>query len=346
MHPTIANLCVQASGHPSSSTGKSYNPYMSTLSETSTAARALKDRASALSFDACGIASAAEPIDPEGRLTDWLSRGFHADMKWMARTSAERADASRKLPGVRSVVVVARNYHSPRPESQGETGRVSAYAWGRDYHKVLKKPLIELARFIETLEEGARTYASVDTGPVMERAWAERAGVGSIGKNSLVLRRDMGSWFFLGTILTTLSLEPDRPASDICGTCTLCIDACPTAAIVEPMVVDSNRCISYQTIENRDEIPQELHTQLGDWVFGCDICQEVCPWNRFATVTTEEDFLPRRGHANPDLESLLAMDGQAFDAEFAGTTVRRAKHAGMLRNAAIALGNRTNGMTH
>ncbi len=304
-------------------------------------ARSTKDRARALGFDAYGIAAAGEPPDPEDRLGAWLEQGHHADMAWMARTAAVRREARAKLRGARSVVVVARNYYADRPQAGTGSGKVSRYAWGRDYHKVLRKPLIELARHIESLEPGARTYASVDTGPVLERAWAQRAGVGAIGKHSLALRRDMGSWFFLGTVLTTVELEPDAPAEDICGTCRLCIDACPTSAIVEPRVVDSKRCISYQTIENRGEIPGDLHSKHGDWVFGCDVCQEVCPWNRFATTATEENFLPRAGHANPDLDALLALDEESFDAEFAGTAIRRAKYAGMMRNAAIAKANQT-----
>ncbi len=302
-------------------------------------AQTVKEHARGLGFEACGIASAQEPIDPENRLGAWLSRGFHADMAWMARTEDLRGDVRAKLPEARSVVVVAKNYYSPRPQAAPGAGKVSCYAWGRDYHKVLRKPLVALARHIESLEPGTRCYASVDTGPVLERAWAQRAGVGAVGKNSLSLRRDIGSWFFLGTILTTVELEPDRPAEDLCGTCRLCIDACPTAAIVEPRVVDSRRCISYQTIENRGDIPEDLHAKHGDWIFGCDVCQEVCPWNRFATETSEEDFLPRPGHANPDLDVLLALDEDSFDAEFAGTTLRRAKYSGMMRNAAIVKAN-------
>ena len=320
-----------------------YNSRMAMIAKNIALERAqsTRDRADALGFDACGFASAAEAIDPENRLGEWLERGFHADMAWMARTAGLRRDAQEKLPGLRSVVVLARNYYAGRPPEGAGSGRVARYAWGRDYHKVLRKPLIELARHIESLEPDARTYASVDTGPVLERAWAQRAGVGAIGKHSLALRRDMGSWFFLATILTTVELEPDAPADDICGTCRLCIDACPTSAIVEPRVVDSQRCISYQTIENRGEIPQDLHTGHGDWVFGCDVCQEVCPWNRFATTTTQEDFLPIAGHANPDLDALMGLDEKSFHAEFAGTTIRRAKHAGMMRNAAIAKANQT-----
>jgi epoxyqueuosine reductase len=297
-------------------------------------AQGVKSSAAAKGFDACGIAAAA-PIDPEDRLGEWLRNGYHADMDWMERTRDIRQDVQKKLPGTRSVVVVARNYYAPRPDPEEGTGKVARYAWGRDYHRVLLKPLRRLARFIETLEDGAKTYCCIDSGPVLERAWAARAGLGWIGKNSLVLRRDLGSWFFLGTILTTVELTPDSPVPDQCGSCRLCIDACPTDAIVEPGVVDSRRCISYQTIENRGEIPQELQPNFDGWVFGCDICQDVCPWNRKVTETDEIDFHPRPGHANLDPSSIAKMDEDAFREEFRGTPILRAKRNGMLRNCSI-----------
>lgn len=303
-------------------------------------ARRVKAQAAELGFDACGIASANVPIDPEKKFRAWLARGFHADMDWMARTADVREDVHRKLPGVRSVVVLARNYYADRPKAGPDSGRVARYAWGRDYHKVLKKPLLRMARFLDSIAPEARSYASIDTGPVLERAWAQRAGVAAIGKNSLGLRRDQGSWFFLATILTTVDLSPDPPAGDLCGSCNLCIDACPTDAIVEPRVVDSRRCISYHTIENRGDVPEALHADHDDWVFGCDICQEVCPWNRFATATNEPDFAPRPGQANPSLSSLIEMTEDSFRERFAGTPLRRAKYAGMQRNATIALRNR------
>lgn len=302
-------------------------------------ARAVKERARSLGFDACGIASAKE-TDPKGNLGKWLDLGYHADMDWMARTREIREDVGLKVPDARSVVVVARNYYSPRPARGEGRGKVAAYAWGRDYHRVLAKPLRELGLWIEGLEVGAACYCSVDSGPVLERTWAERSGVGSVGKNGLSLRRDLGSWFFLATVITTVDLAPDRPAADICGSCTRCLEGCPTSAIVAPGVVDSRRCISYQTIENRGEIPAELGGNLGDWVFGCDICQELCPWNGSVGTTTEEGFLPREGQANPELGALVEMDEKAFNARFEGTPIRRAKHEGMRRNAEQVLENR------
>ena len=320
-----------------------YNPPMPQIAQDvlENRSQTVKTQARTLGFDACGVASANAPIDPENRLSSWLARGFQADMHWMTRTEAARGDVCERLPGARSVIVVARNYYSARESVPEGSGKVATYAWGRDYHNVLKKPLRRLASRVAELEPDAQTYASIDTGPVLERAWAQRAGVGAIGKNSLALRRDMGSWFFLATILTTVELEPDPPAEDLCGTCTLCLDACPSSAIVEPYVVDSNRCVSYQTIENRADIPDDMHEHHRDWIFGCDICQEVCPWNRFQETTTEADFLPRPGHANPNLDDLITMQEDAFLDEFTGTPIRRAKHAGMQRNARIARANQS-----
>jgi len=301
-------------------------------------AEQVKARAAALGFDACGVA-AAGLVDPDDRLGAWLARGFHAGMKWMATSQDVRQDVRKKLPGARAVVVVARNYYAPRPGRQANSGRVSRYAWGRDYHRVIGRPLRALASYIRALEPGAEAYVSVDTGPVLERAWAARAGVGWVGKNGLAVRRDLGSWFFLGVVVTTVQLEPDSPAVDQCQDCRLCIDACPTGAIVEPRVIDANRCISYHTVENRDERPEALRAKFGDWVFGCDVCQEVCPWNQSVQVTTEHDFHPRPGCANPDLAGLAELNDAQFNSMFKGSVVRRAGIWGIRRNAGIAKEN-------
>lgn len=295
---------------------------------------AVKNFASQLGFDACGIAKAAE-IDPEDRLGQWLSSGFHADMDWMAATKAIRQDPRIKLPEARSVVVVARNYYYPDTPAEPGSGKVARYARGRDYHKVLKKPLVKLARFLDDFGVGSPSYAAVDSGPVMERAWAERAGVGWIGKNSLLLRRDIGSWFFLGTVISEVELEADSPVAGHCGTCRACLDACPTDAFVREGVLDARKCISYQTIENRGDISEAVQENMAGWVFGCDICQEVCPWNRFAQSSTEPDFAPRDGQSFPKLADLMELDEAAFNERFAGTPIRRAKHAGIVRNARL-----------
>ncbi len=298
----------------------------------------IKGHAAELGFDACAVAR-AERIDPEHRLDEWLESGYHADMDWLDRTKDVRQDVGLKLPGARSVVVVARNYHAQRPAAETDTGRVSRYAWGRDYHRVLRKPLRALAERIESLVDGVQTYCCIDSGPVLERFWAARSGLGWIGKNSLVLRSGLGSWFFLGVIVTTLDIAPDAPVADLCGACTRCIDACPTNAIVKPRVVDSRRCISYHTIENRGDIPAGLHKDFDDWVFGCDTCQEVCPWNKDVPVTNVKDFHARPGHAHPALEWLEEMDTETFTKAFAGTPVMRARLEGMKRNASIVRAN-------
>jgi epoxyqueuosine reductase len=260
-------------------------------------------------------------------------------MDWMKATKAIRQDPRIKMPGARSVVVVARNYFHPDPEAGPGTGKVARYARGRDYHKVLKKPLLKLARFLDDFGVVSPSYAAVDSGPVMERAWAERAGLGWIGKNSLVLRRDIGSWFFLGAVITEVALAPDSPVANRCGTCRACLDACPTNAFVREGVLDARKCISYQTIENRGDIPEDVQSNMKGWVFGCDICQEVCPWNRFEQTSTEPDFAPRKGQAFPKLEELAGSNEETFNERFAGTPIRRTKHAGMARNAKVLLGS-------
>ncbi len=302
-------------------------------------AQAVKAEASALGFDACGVAPA--DAERDDGFDAWLDAGFHAGMDWMARTRGLRQSVAERLPGCRSVVVVARNYNHPRPHAPEGAGKVSRYAWGRDYHRVLIRPLRGLGAFITACVPGAECCACVDSGPVRERAWAARAGVGWVGKNSLVLRRGMGSWFFLGALLTTAELAPDSPVPDRCGSCRACLDACPTGAIVAPRVVDANRCLAYHSIENRGEIPPDIQRLSSGWVFGCDICQEVCPWNRDVPVSTETDFAPRHGTANPVLGELAEMDEAAFAERFNGTPVRRAKLEGMRRNARMLLENPT-----
>ena len=298
----------------------------------------IKTCAAELRFDACAIAGAGAP-DPDDFLGQWLARGYHADMDWFVRTKTTRQDVQERLPGTKSVVVVARNYNHPRPPAQPRTGRVSRYAWGRDYHRVLRKPLRKLAAHIESLDKDVETYCCIDTGPVLEKFWAARAGLGWIGKNSLILRRDLGSWFFLGVILTTLELAPDAPMPDFCGACTRCIDACPTNAIIAPRTVDARRCISYHTVENRGEIPEELHEHFADWVFACDMCQQVCPFNQDVPTTNETDFYPRANQAYPPLNFLETMTEEEFKEKFAGTPIMRAKLAGMQLNARIARRN-------
>ncbi len=308
------------------------------VSSTTVHAQAIKARAAELGFDACGIALVSTEVD-DG-FDAWLDAGFHADMNWITRTRDLRQQVGLKLPGAQSVVVVARNYWSPRPEAPPGTGQVSCYAWGRDYHRALIKPLRQLAGFLDGLEPGAQSYASIDSGPVRERTWAARAGIGWVGKHSLIIHPELGSWIFLGTVLSTVALAPDSPMKNGCGECRTCMDACPTGAIVAPRTVDSRQCIAYHSIENKGDIPDAVGDRMNSQVFGCDICQQACPWNRTPHVTDCADFLPRPNVANPPLDKLLDGDTAWFEATFNGTPVRRAGLEGTRRNAAIVKAGR------
>ena len=264
-------------------------------------------------------------------------------MAWLAREPDKRADPRRLLPGCRSVVVLTMNYFPGEEAAVVPDGRarVALYARGRDYHKVVGKKLKRLASWLEEAAS-ARVRAFVDTGPVLERAWAERAGLGWIGKNSCLLTRESGSWLLLAEILTTAELEPDPgPHAEFCGTCTACIEACPTQAIVAPAVVDSNRCISYWTIEHRGPIPARMRTGIDDWIFGCDLCQDVCPWNhKSSSPVPAGRFEFREDLRGMDPREVLAMDEVTFRARYSGTSLMRARWQGMRRNACVVLGNR------
>ncbi|MGQ9897631.1 MAG: tRNA epoxyqueuosine(34) reductase QueG [Acidobacteriota bacterium] len=295
----------------------------------------LKAQALALGFSKVGIAR-AEPLEAEGkRLSEWLAQGYHATMHWMARTADKRVDPARLLPNVKSVVAVALNYDTPpRHVEAPDVGKISRYAWGDDYHDVLSEKLQALLNWVQAERPEAGGYIAVDAQPVMDKAWAVRAGLGWLGKHGNVITREFGSWVFLGELFLDIALEPEtKLVSDHCGTCTACLEACPTHAIVEPYVVDARRCISFVTIESKSETP-EMHTH--GWVFGCDVCQDVCPWSRFRQPTTETRFLPRPGAVAPPLDELAALTPETFRERFAGTPVLRAKHRGMLRNVAAA----------
>jgi len=303
----------------------------------------IKQHAAALGFDRCGIASlpdAEESARLRARMDDWLARGYAAGMAWLERQKAVRLDITQWLPQARSVIVVARNYRADRPAAPPPaTGRVSRYAWGRDYHRVLAKPLRALAAHAISLAPDAACRVSVDSGPVMEKVWATRAGLGWQGRHTLLIAPGLGSWIFLGLVATTLPLEPDTPMTPQCGDCDRCLRACPTGALVEPGVLDARRCLSYQLVENRETVPEEVARQAGNRVFGCDACQEACPYNEHTPATENPDFQPRPGQADPELAPLLDMSECAFRERFAGTSLMRAGWAAMRRNAAIALDN-------
>jgi len=299
-------------------------------------------RATELGFAACGIADTTAAGD-SGRYEAWLAAGFHGEMAYLAtdRHRERRASIDRVLPGARSVVCVALCYEPGRDAAHdARLGRIARYAAGEDYHRVMRDRLGELGAFIQLELPGARTLSYSDTGAILERDWAQRAGLGWIGKNTCALSPSLGSYFLLGEIVVDRSLAASAPfLADHCGTCTRCIDACPTGAIVAPHRLDARRCISYLTIELRGPIPRELRPLVGDWIFGCDVCQEVCPWNRFAPPAREAR-LQARALGGWTLERFLDLDDAEFRRLFETSPIRRAKRAGFLRNVCVALGNR------
>jgi epoxyqueuosine reductase len=327
------------------------------------------EQAKSLGFDLCGVVR-AEKFPELERMPEWLARGYAGEMKYLA--DPRRCDPQSAMPGIQSAIVGLLNYNTEQPLSTDPalpiddgrpSGWISRYAWGDDYHEVLRERLDALIaylcqRFTDPFE--ARAY--VDTGPVQERVLAKYAGLGWLGKNTLLLNQMLGSFFFLGVILTTLDLEPtlgvnELPPPDLCGSCRRCLDACPTQAFVEPYVLDARKCISYLTIELRGSIPEELRELMGNHVFGCDICQDVCPWNRRAPIVTIPQFQPRvfpapeenRAGASlppqdeslylPRLEWLLGLSEAEFRELFRGSPVKRTKWRGLMRNVCIALGN-------
>lgn len=316
----------------------------SRITDRAEASARVRKMAFAAGFHKVGIVR-AERLEVEGkRFQEWLSLGYEAGMSWLRRDSAVRSDPRKLLKGARTVVAVAMNYYTP-PEHRTDsaTGKISRYAWGDDYHYILKERLFALLEAIKVAWPDANGKVCVDTAPVMDKAWAVRAGIGWLGKHTNVITMDHGSWVFLGEILLDIELEPDGPVvEDHCGSCTACLDACPTGAIVEPYLVDSNKCISYATIEHRgDELPEGVEGRLDGWLYGCDICQDVCPWNRFSRESDEIRFAPRPGNVNVGLREILEMDHDQYVDKFRRSAVKRAKLTGLKRNAK-ALSARSN----
>ena len=322
-------------------------------------AHAIKREALSQGFDAVGISQVAGSNQPDSsippgpatplfqllfsRLTEWLRLGYYGTMGWMTRDPARRSNPQLVLPGCRSMISVGMNYYTDnRANEQPGMGRIARYAWGKDYHGVMSQRLSQLEAKIAALAPGGTTKSYVDTGPIMEKAWAQQAGLGWIGKHSNLVSAESGSWLLLGEILTTLDLEPDEPAADLCGSCTLCIQACPTGAIVEPYVVDARRCISYLTIElrgDREVISDELAAHMGNRIFGCDDCLDVCPFNLRADATNEPAFAPSPLTLAPNLQALAQISEERFTATFKESPIKRAKRSGLLRNMMIAQEN-------
>jgi epoxyqueuosine reductase len=288
-----------------------------------------------LGFDSCRIASATAPRHAD-EFRAWLNDGAAGEMQWMERGTGKRCDPQQVLPDARSIVVVALNYwQGEQPDSIGR-GRIARYAWGNDYHGVMLEKLERLSALLA--EHGGTQKCYVDTGPVLERDHAGEAGIGWHGKSTMLLDAKLGTWFFLGEILTTLDLPADAPQAERCGTCTRCITACPTGAITAPHRLDARRCISYLTIELKGPIPLELRPLIGDRIYGCDDCLDACPWNRFASVSREAAFAARPA-IGMELRDYLALDEVKFRELFRGSPIKRIKRRGFLRNVCVALGN-------
>jgi epoxyqueuosine reductase len=302
----------------------------------------IEAQAREIGFHAVGIAK----IDPDAtqtssqHLQDWLAAGYHADMAWMS--DPRRQDIYKLMPTAKTVIAVALNYHTPHQRSiDPKYGKIARYAWGRDYHKVVEKKLKQLVKWLIDNFTGIDIRYYVDTGPIQDKYWAQAAGIGWIGKNGNVINRQYGSWIFLGEIVTSLETIPSDPHAQYCGTCTRCLDACPTGAITQPYVVDANRCIAYHTIENRAEtLPPEIAQNLQGWVAGCDICQDVCPWNqRFAQPTDVTDFQPHSDRIDPELIELASLTDEVWDRSMRASALRRIKPWMWRRNAIANLNN-------
>jgi epoxyqueuosine reductase len=321
-------------------------PIDPTTQQNPPASAQIKQKALELGFHKVGIAT-VENFDPKQEsnhsqlsLAQWLNKGYHADMAWME--DSKRQDIREILPSVQSIICVALNYYTPQNRPTGsQYAKISRYGWGRDYHRILHKKLKALTIWLSAQGEGTLARYCADTAPIQDKVWAEKAGIGWIAKNSNVITREYGSWVFLGEVLTNLKLTPDHPHAQHCGTCTRCIDACPTQAIVQPFVVDANRCIAYHTIENRaEEIPNEIAAHMQGWVAGCDICQDVCPWNkRFAQETDISDFQPYPWNIAPTLDTIAFWTDEKWDKQLPSSALRRIKPEMWRRNAKANLAN-------
>lgn len=293
--------------------------------------RMVKAMAHELGFLACGIARAEFLSDEAPRLEHWLRQGRHGEMGYMANHFDLRLDPRKLVEGAKSVISLAYNYHTPPLQQDPEAPKLSTYAYGRDYHKVVKQRLKPLVAFINEHFGDVALRTFVDSAPVLEKAWAQRSGLGWVGKHTNIIRQGVGSFFFLCEIIVDLELEPDAPVTDHCGTCRRCIDACPTEAIT-PYGVDGSKCISYFTIELKSAIPEEMAGKFKDWVFGCDVCQQVCPWNRFSTPHNEPQFAPKPELMDMSRDEWQGMTEVVFEKLFEGSAVKRTKYEGLKRN--------------
>ncbi|MDE0186088.1 MAG: tRNA epoxyqueuosine(34) reductase QueG [Candidatus Poribacteria bacterium] len=304
----------------------------------------IKDFSQKLGFNLIGIVP-AEPSQTIDRYERWLECGYGGEMRYLERHSPLKQNVRNLLPEAKSIITLGFNYYTIDPPDSlardSSRGQISRYAWGTDYHDIIQKKLRRVAQFIKAAaQEHVKSRVFVDSGPILEREYAQKSGIGWIGKNTNLINWQSGSWYFLAELLVSVALDYDYlPPRGDCGTCTLCIDACPTDAIISPNLLDSRLCISYLTIELKGSIPQNLRPQMGNLIFGCDICQEVCPWNSKAKPTRERGFYPRKGNLAPKLISLINMTQEEFSKRFKNSPIKRAKRKGFLRNVAVALGN-------
>ncbi|HOI28255.1 MAG TPA: tRNA epoxyqueuosine(34) reductase QueG [Melioribacteraceae bacterium] len=296
------------------------------------------EKARELGFDLVGFAKAERLTDELSHLNEWLSRGYNAGMDYMNRNLGKREDVNLILPGAKCVISLAINYYTDHSHcNQNGIGKISRYAWGKDYHLIVWDKLEILEKQLNELDPDFRSISYVDTGPVMDKSWAVRAGIGWLGKHSNVISKEMGSWFFLSTLITNQEFEYNEPVVDHCGTCRACLDACPTKAIVDDYIVDSNRCISFLTIENKGDIENSIKDNFDNWLFGCDVCQDVCPWNnKFSVVTGEGAFEPANG-TGFRLSDVINLSQAEFNSKFETSPLKRAKLNGLKRNANFLL---------
>lgn len=292
-----------------------------------------------LGFDLVGFAKAEQLVDEVNNLKNWIEKGYHSKMEYMSKNIEKRFDIKNILQNAKSVISLGMNYYHPQKHSEEKSfGKVSRYAWGKDYHLIIWEKLDLFETKMKMIDKSFDSKSYVDTGPVMDKVWAVKSGLGWLGKNSNVISREIGSWFFIANIITNKEFYYNTPIKDFCGSCTACIDACPTNAIVQPYVIDSNKCISYLTIENKDEIDNEFKDKFENWIFGCDICQDVCPWNKkFSIKTNIEEFKPVNKEIN--LEEIIKMTEEEFKLKFEKSPIKRTKLKGLKRNAEFLLNN-------
>lgn len=292
----------------------------------------IKKKAVDLGFSSCGISQARFLKEEEKKFEDWLNHGYHGSMDYLNKNFDKRLDPRKLVHGSKSVISLTYNYYPPKKLVGKNNFIISKYAYGKDYHKILKKKLRKLFFFMKENIGNIEGRVFVDSAPVHERAWAKLSGLGWIGKNSLLINKKMGSYFFIAEIISDLDLEYDSPVSDMCGKCTRCIDACPTDAITKAQVIDAQKCISYLTIENKKKIPKELQKNMNGYIFGCDICQEVCPWNRFSKPHNEESFLPNKEIKKYRKKDWIELTEETFNIIFKGSAIKRTKYKGLKRN--------------